>query len=96
MSDKQLIEDLVEMSDLIEDSGLNAFREFNINDLVRYVKQYGIQERIEGEMQALLDLDDHASYSRRKTVDADWIRSKAWEKEDLLRKLTALKDKEIE
>lgn len=39
MNDKQLTEDLVEMSDLIEDYGLGAFREFNVNELHRYITQ---------------------------------------------------------
>lgn len=54
------------------------------------IKQYGLEQRTEGEMQALLDVDDHASYTVRKTVDADWVRNRAWEKEALL---TTLKSK---
>ena len=89
MSDKQLIEDLVEMSDLIEDSGLNAFREFNINDLVRYVKQYSIQERIDENNLVVMPMSKGNSDSDYVSVVYHVRRI-----DTLNEELTALKDKE--
>ncbi len=69
MNEKILTQELVEMSALIEDDGLGgAFREFNINDLVRYIQVQRDIDLVETLDRVRKQFDDH---SRQEVID--WI-----------------------